>query len=458
MPRRNTRQQTADGAYGGDYDDIYDPYYIDEPYYPVVQARAGLLTGGEWRDNDNFSFWRSLFGQREDWKSVSENWSIDTLSRIAVNVTGDGSGLSGCTVKLMGGSEVLWTAVTDSRGDAYLFPGITKEEAPQPEKIIVERNGKTAAEKELDPGFRQNGNEKLTIDISGEKNVPKLSLDLMFMIDTTGSMDDELSYIQKELEDVIKRVAETTNVSIDLSVNFYRDYGDDYVVRSFEFDSDIQKVLKILAEQEADGGGDFPEAVPDALDNAVNSHQWRKDSEKLMFFVLDAPPHMSDAAKLPSLIKKAAEKGIHIIPVVSSGSDTDTEFLCRSMAVATGGTYTFLTDDSGIGGSHLEPTVGKYSVEKLNDMIVRIIADYFSVEAREPQQLPDRGTQSAYRTAYSITSGYYSKDMYTTVYIADRNDLDEFFESYGRIDKLADFAEGMDFDKNIIAVKVVSSG
>ncbi|MDE7233584.1 MAG: hypothetical protein K2N29_00810, partial [Ruminiclostridium sp.] len=62
----------------------------------------------------------------------------------------------------------------------------------------------------------------------------------------------------------------------------------------------------------------------------------------------------------------------------SSGVDTETEFLCRSFAAATGGTYTFLTDHSGIGGSHHEPTIGYYQVEKLNDMLVRIIEGYLS--------------------------------------------------------------------------------
>ena len=44
--------------------------------------------------------------------------------------------------------------------------------------------------------------------------------------------------------------------------------------------------------------------------------------------------------------------------------------------MATGGTYTFLTDDSGVGGSHLEPTVGEYQVEQLNDLLVRLIEQY----------------------------------------------------------------------------------
>ena len=41
----------------------------------------------------------------------------------------------------------------------------------------------------------------------------------------------------------------------------------------------------------------------------------------------------------------------------------------RAFAIATGGTYTFLTDHSGIGDSHLEPTIGSYEVEFLNELL-----------------------------------------------------------------------------------------
>ncbi|MBQ4165009.1 MAG: hypothetical protein IJD85_01645, partial [Oscillospiraceae bacterium] len=68
--------------------------------------------------------------------------------------------------------------------------------------------------------------------------------------------------------------------------------------------------------------------------------------------------------------------GIRIIPVASSGIDKTTEYLLRTMAFRTGGTYTFLTDDSGIGGGHIEPTIGDYEVEKLNDLMVRVIGEY----------------------------------------------------------------------------------
>ena len=80
--------------------------------------------------------------------------------------------------------------------------------------------------------------------------------------------------------------------------------------------------------------------------------------------------------KLAHNIRTAAQKGIRIVPVAASGVDKSCEFLLRSMAFMTGGTYAFLTDDSGIGYGHTEPTVGSYEVEKLNDMMVRICNKY----------------------------------------------------------------------------------
>ncbi|MGM9609682.1 MAG: hypothetical protein ACI3XE_05625, partial [Eubacteriales bacterium] len=85
-----------------------------------------------------------------------------------------------------------------------------------------------------------------------------------------------------------------------------------------------------------------------------------------------------------SAILTAAEKGIRIIPVASSGVNKMTEYLLREEALLTGGTYTFLTNDSGIGGDHLTPTVGEYTVEYLNAMLVRLICEYYTGVATPP--------------------------------------------------------------------------
>ena len=116
-----------------------------------------------------------------------------------------------------------------------------------------------------------------------------------------------------------------------------------------------------------------------ALDDAVNQHDWNQDARaRLLFLVLDAPPHNTSGIKIKmrELTAQAASKGIRIIPVASSGVDKDTEFLLRCLALASGGTYVFLTDHSGVGNPHLEPTIGPYDVEKLNSLLVRLIDNY----------------------------------------------------------------------------------
>lgn len=201
----------------------------------------------------------------------------------------------------------------------------------------------------------------------------------MIMCDTTGSMYDELSFLKEELQDIINNVSkDNANLPVRLSVNFYRDEGDEYIVREYPFTTNIAAACAEIAKQSADGGGDTPEAVHTALESAINSHDWDEDSVKILFLVLDAPPHseVQIVDNVNSLIKQAAEMGIRIIPIASSGIDKSTEYLLRTMAFTTGGTYTFLTDDSGIGGSHIEPTVGAYNVEKLNEMMVRIVNGY----------------------------------------------------------------------------------
>lgn len=342
-----------------------------EPEKPWIDPRAGLLTGGEWNDNENWDFWNSLYSSNNygtDWAGYLETWRTGMEYRAAVTVR-DSSGavVSGAKVSGMGTS-----AVTDNKGRAYLF-WAKSEMSGGAEEFTVEYGGSTQTFTETVNGGIE---PEFTLDGAAEP-VPK-SLDLMIMCDTTGSMGDELEYLVCELEDVVTRIrSENANVPTRISVNFYRDEGDEYVVREYPFTTDLAAAVTAISEQTADGGGDTPEAVHTALKSAV-SHNWDEDSVKVMFLVLDAPPH-GDVQIIDETVKhvgEAAEKGIRIVPVAASGVDKSCEYLLRSMALKTGGTYTFLTNDSGIGYDHIEPTIGSYDVEKLNDMMVRIVGEY----------------------------------------------------------------------------------
>ncbi len=366
---------TEASACGG----YFEPGYPGDPVEPYpgwdIQPQAGLLTGGEWNDNSHWDFWKGLYGSNNygaDWDSYLGEWRTGAECRAAVLIRDSaGNPVAGAQVEGMG-----YSAVTDNRGMAYLF---WEESRTQDYGggISVSAPG---GQKQTFPADIT-GDCELEFTLDGEATHAAKTLDLMIMCDTTGSMGDELEYLKEELEDVVERIREdNANIPVRLSVNFYRDEGDEYVVREFPFTGDIGAVVEAIAQQSADGGGDTPEAVHTALASAVDSHDWDEDSVKVMFLVLDAPPH-EDTQIIDEVVKHvrdAAEKGIRIVPVAASGVDKSCEYLLRSMAFMTGGTYTFLTDDSGIGYAHTEPTIGSYSVEKLNDMMVRIAGDYLA--------------------------------------------------------------------------------
>ena len=348
---------------------------VSSPELPSLpDPTAGLLTAGEWCDNSDFAFFKRVLN-RNDWFDYQTLYQLTLVRRIAVSVRDDrGLPVRNAAVTLTGANDsVLFRAVTDYGGKAYLF-ALSEQAAQSAQAVTVSQNGLT----EQVPV--SSDTEEVSVTLAGGNVRSPETLDLMFVIDTTGSMMDELNYLQAELDDVIRQVAEAhPNTQIRLSVNFYRDDGDDYIVLPFDFTDDIAAGLKSLAAQFADGGGDYPEALDLALENALHEHDWSDNAVKLCYLVLDAPAHSAQAAvvnRLNTLLPEFAAEGVRIIPVASSGVDTETEFFLRNAAALTGGTYTFLTNDSGIGGDHLEPTVGDYEVRPLNELLIDITNRY----------------------------------------------------------------------------------
>ena len=96
---------------------------------------------------------------------------------------------------------------------------------------------------------------------------------------------------------------------------------------------------------------------------------------------MDAPAHAEKEVyeSLHNSIRLYAQKGISIIPLAASGANKYTEFMLRLFAISTGGSYTFLTNDSGVGGDHIEASVGDYEVELLNDLMVRLITERMKI-------------------------------------------------------------------------------
>ena len=355
---------------GGDFSSSEAGTIDDGVLVPPEQQpepEAGQITAGSWCDNDNWDYWQRLMTERK-FHTVPKKWGL-CVERYEVMVKEHGIPVRDVKVSISFGDEKIWQAVTDKNGCAYLFvDGAVGTENNQGGVYTVAVGDTVYENITLDP--------EIPLEFEAPSDEVMDIVDLMFTIDTTGSMGDELQYIKEELKDVVSRV----DSNVRVSCNYYRDHNDAYVVKPFDFSTDVEVVQEQISKQYAAGGGDYPEAVDEAVDDAVNAHDWSPSAKaRLLFLVLDAPPHedrQGTAERLRDSVRAAAEKGIRIVPIASSGIDKDTEFLLRSIAVQTGGTYVFLTDDSGIGYSHIEPTVGEFEVNYLNELILEIINGY----------------------------------------------------------------------------------
>lgn len=215
--------------------------------------------------------------------------------------------------------------------------------------------------------------DQAQLEFGGDR-APKAAVDAAIVIDTTGSMGDEIAYLRAELSGIAGTVAAAhPGAPQRWAVIAYRDQGDAYVTRVSSFGS-LAQTQQSLASLSAGGGGDYPEA-PDAALAALQQLSWSPggDTARVAFWIADAPSHAEKRAALASAVRDARAAGIHVYPVAASGADEDTEAQMRATAQLTGGRYLFITDDSGVGSSHMEPSVPCYFVTKLRSAMERMI-------------------------------------------------------------------------------------
>ena len=324
----------------------------------AVPAEAGRITAGEVNDFAKWKLWPNYLQSTEKYQKT---WGIVPRERYTIQVMNKaGYPVVNYPVQIKDDKgNTLFQTLTDNTGKAELW-------------------GKE-------------GHETLIVDEPCE--APD-GVDVVFIFDATGSMGDELRYLQAEMKDVIARAKEATGgLAIRTGAVVYRDHGDEYVTRLSRLTDDIAVTQAFIDKQYASGGGDYPEAVPEALMAALNSTGWSESARaRVAFLILDAPCHEDSAtlALLREQVLNAAALGVRLVPVVCSGIDDKTEFLLRAIALTTNGTSFFLTDDSGIGLPHHKPTTDTLVVEHLNDMMVRTIVEFSAMPSCEASSTNDQ--------------------------------------------------------------------
>lgn len=343
--------------------------------------RTKLVTAGEVNDFNKWTMWEDYTDN--EFKQWSQKWKLSPNQRYCIQLQNKNNvPVIGQKVwlKRKDNNVVVWNATTDNTGKAELWAGMNAIGAANDTEYYIEVGNNKKIQR---PTIFTNGINKMELDIPC--NISN-TVDIAFVVDATGSMGDEIEFLKLELEDVLRKTFDRfSDLDLRAASVFYRDKGDEYIAKHTGFNSDLLKTLNFIKLQKAGGGGDTPEAVESALQTALDSLEWSAGARaRLMFLILDAPPHDGTENELYTLIEKAASKGIRVIPIVCSGADKSTEFLMRSLALATNGTYVFLTDDSGVGGKHIKPTTDAFNVELLNNLLQRLIGQSIYAEACNP--------------------------------------------------------------------------
>lgn len=337
---------------------------------------SGLITAGEWNDLEDWDFWNDLV-ENEEFTDKLPYWGFYHNNRISVKLVNNNQPVIDAEISLVRSGEVIWTSKTDNKGTAELWIDLFQlTESVDLSSYSLLVNEQTSPFFPPLKWYEEGVNIIEVNEITGSNERVELS----FIVDATGSMADELEFLKNDLADVIQRV-ENGNPALKIYTSsvFYRDEGDEYVTRKSEFSDNKNTTVDFIQNQVAGGGGNFPEAVHSAMKVGIDELDWSSTAKtRIAFLLLDAPPHHESLviSDLQNSIITAAQKGIKVIPITASGIDKETEFLMRFFSITTNGTYVFITNDSGIGNDHLEPSVGAYEVEFLNDLIVRLIKEY----------------------------------------------------------------------------------
>ncbi|MCA9705044.1 MAG: VWA domain-containing protein [Myxococcales bacterium] len=237
-------------------------------------------------------------------------------------------------------------------------------------RLLDELRAKAVA---IDPALGQSVPSHKAKGVAPSASPSAPVLEIGFVLDTTGSMGDELQYLKTEIRSIAQQIGhEYPNVAQRYGLVVYRDQSDAYVVLHHDFEP-LDAFVDHLGGYGAGGGGDFPEAMDQGL-QAASALQWSdQDAAKLVFLVADAPPHAEGYRSYVHATGSLASKGVSVYPVASSGVEPVCEYLMRWAARATGGTYLFLTDHSGIGNAHADPHADDYELKSLRDHMLDVI-------------------------------------------------------------------------------------
>jgi hypothetical protein len=196
-------------------------------------------------------------------------------------------------------------------------------------------------------------------------------------------MGDEIAKLKSTLHTIADEVAQLpSHPDTCFGLVAYRDTTDEFLVRRHDFTNDLGAFQGVLDALQAGGGGDYAEAMNEALAETVHRLSWRgTDTTRLVVLLADAPPHLDyDTPQYDDSIVAALGKGIKVFSVGASGLDKQGEYIQRQIAQYTGGRFVFLTyrdaaNPASGPGRETVHDVTNYSVQTLDRLVARLVSE-----------------------------------------------------------------------------------
>jgi Mg-chelatase subunit ChlD len=302
---------------------------------PQGQQAPDGVKAGEWDDNANYLDYVKWL--KETPKGVQR---LDITGRQFLVVEDrDGKPVPNCTIKIAGASRST-SLVTMASGRALLFPHALGVDGTQ--LTATASCAKTTATATLDP-TKPDGVVMLKLDQPRVLSARR-SIDLAFVLDTTGSMAEEIEAVKTTIRAVADKL-QSDQTSVRIGLVEYKDRGDAEVTHAYPFSSDLAKFSSSVAAISAGGGGDVPEDMHAGLAAALDQLSWRDDAVTRMIVVIaDAPPHLDyqDEKDYADAARRAAGRGIKLFTVSASGMDDTGQVVMRQMAQFTGASNMFV--------------------------------------------------------------------------------------------------------------------
>ncbi len=302
------------------------------------------LKAGKTDDNVDYDAFLAFLDTWSGKPGVAGNHvPVDVRDRRFVKVhDGAGNPLPGARISVvdLDKDQLAWSGTTYGDGVAPFYPHVAGASQAEGNWLVqAEMNGEWASVKW--DGVSEE--VALTVDVSAAQGA--VDLDVVFLIDTTGSMSDEIARIKSTLLSVTDKVKGIEGgVDLRYGAVLYRDIGDEYLTRHTPLTSDVQGFDNILKGISANGGGDGPESLNQGLSIAVSEMEWRDNAAKLVFLVADAPPHMDyqgDTTYADASLA-ALSQGIKVHTVAASGLDDFGSLVFRQSAQLSRGQFVFI--------------------------------------------------------------------------------------------------------------------